>query len=62
MTDQLFNVEAVNIKTRERRIMVERITRLNAEAFVKMAIYRRGVDEEFYAVVPCELVSKEIKP
>jgi hypothetical protein len=48
----LFDVEAVNIKTGEVRKLAENKTRENAEAIVKMAVMRRGVDEEFYREVP----------
>ena len=52
VTPELFSVYAVNIATKERRIMASDKTKDNAEAFVKIAIARRGVDEEFYVIVP----------
>lgn len=52
MSDQLFDVVAVNIETGIVRMMAEGKTQPNAEAVVKMAIMRRGLDEEFYAEVP----------
>lgn len=40
----------VRIGTRERRTMSEHKSKEDAEAIVKMAIARRGVNEEFYVV------------
>jgi hypothetical protein len=48
----LFDVIAVNIKTGAERFMASALTKRNADATVKMAVFRRGVDEEFYSVVP----------
>lgn len=47
-----FNVVAINIQTGARRLLVENHTEQDAEACVKMAIMRRGVDEEFYISEP----------
>lgn len=44
----LYDVFAVSIKTGERRLMANKKTAENAEAFIKIAIMRRGVEEEFY--------------
>ena len=52
MDEQLFDVIAVNIETGAERFFGEGKTKANAEAIVNMAIMRRGVDEEFYKVVP----------
>jgi len=52
MTEQLFKVLAVNIKTGEERVLAEGKTEANAEAIVSMAVMRRGVEEEFYKAVP----------
>lgn len=49
-----FDVEAVNIKTGARRNLAEKTTKDNADAIVKMAVARRGVDKEFYEAVPHE--------
>ncbi len=49
---ELFDVVAVNIETGEKRIISSDKTELNAEAIVKMAVARRGVDEEFFKTVP----------
>jgi hypothetical protein len=50
----LFDVEAVNIKTRARRKLAEAVSEDNAEAIIKTAVIRRGVDEEFFTAVPHE--------
>lgn len=44
----LYNVYAVNIETKARRIMAENKTDDNAEAIIMMAVKRRGVDTEYY--------------
>jgi len=50
---ELFDVVAVTIAPPySRRLIAERKTERNAEAIVSMAVMRRGVDEEFYDVVP----------
>ncbi|MDR5729684.1 MAG: hypothetical protein RB191_19890 [Terriglobia bacterium] len=46
-----FNVVAVNIKTGAWRVLDRKDTEADAEAYMKMAIMRRGVEEEFYKVV-----------
>ena len=46
-----YDVVAVNIKTNKVRFFGQDKTLGNAEAIVKMAIMRRGLDKEFYAVV-----------
>lgn len=46
---ELFDVVAVNLKTSKIRMMAQDKTKPNAEAVVKMAVFRRGVDEEFFA-------------
>lgn len=50
-SDQLFDVVAVNLKDNTVRFFGEGETYQNADAIVKMAVMRRGLDEEFYAVV-----------
>ena len=52
MNDTLYDTVAVNHKTQKVRILGERKTLANAEAIERMAIFRRWLDEEFYAVVP----------
>jgi hypothetical protein len=49
---ELFDVIAVNIKTGERRMMDTNKTEANAEAFIMIAIARRGLDTEFYKAIP----------
>lgn len=50
-TEQLYDVVAVNIKTKCVRLMSECAkTKPNAEAIVKMAVYRLGVEEDFYCL------------
>lgn len=50
--EKLFDVVAVNHDTQQVRFLDTGKTERNAEAIEKMAIARRGLDEEFYAVVP----------
>lgn len=50
-TTKLYDVEAVNLATGEVRKIAEHKTLANAEAIVKMAVMRRGVDEEFFREV-----------
>ncbi len=55
MTDDeaaAYDVVAQNIKTAARRLLAESRSMPDAEGIVKMAVYRRGVDEEFYRVEP----------
>lgn len=52
MDQELFDVVAINIKTGERRILDTGKTRENADAIVMMAVVRRGVETEFYKMVP----------
>lgn len=51
MSNELFDVVAVNITTKRVRLLAEHKTKRNAEAIVNMAVIRIGVDEEFYAPV-----------
>ena len=48
----MFDVVAVNIKTGIVRLMAQSKSQPNAEAIVKMAVMRRGVEDEFFADVP----------
>ena len=52
MNSELFDVVAVNIATSEERNIASGKTLRNAEAIEMMAVMRRGVDVEFFAVVP----------
>ena len=47
-TMTLYNVIAVNIDTGKKRLIAENQTERNAEAIVKWAVIRRGVEEEFF--------------
>jgi hypothetical protein len=49
---QLYDVVAVDLKTKAVRVMDRNLTLENAEAYVSMAVMRRGVDEEFFKAVP----------
>lgn len=49
---ELFDVVAITIKTGERRLLAESKDAPNADAIMMMAIARRGIDTEFYKVVP----------
>lgn len=46
-----FCVVAVDLKTKVERILSAPMTEKNAEAYVRMAVYRRGVEQEFFKVV-----------
>lgn len=48
MTEKLFDVVAVNIKTGAERLIAEHKTERNAEAIVAMAVMRQGVVTEFF--------------
>jgi hypothetical protein len=51
---KLFDVVAVNIETGATRRIATGEIEEEAEAIVKLAVMRRGVDEEFFKVVPHE--------
>lgn len=53
--DKLFDVVGVNLATHRVRIMATCQTAENADAYVKMAVMRRGVDKEFFAAPPAGL-------
>jgi len=65
MTDQsqttdLFDVIATQIRApHKRRIMDRGMTKTAAESYIKFAVYRRGVDEEFYSAVPAGSVQDD---
>lgn len=53
MKEQLYDVVAVDMDTNKvASLFGEKKTLPNAEAIVKMAVMRRGVDGQFYAEVP----------
>ncbi len=55
-TTDRFDVIATNIATGARRILERNKDESNAEAIVRMAVMRRGVESEFYSVVPARSV------
>lgn len=52
MEEALYDILAVNIRTNIVRVMDTGKMLKNAEACVKLAIMRRGVEEEFFIEVP----------
>ena len=50
--EALCDVIAVNIETGAKRLIESNKTERNAEAIVNMAVMRRGVEEEYFEVVP----------
>ena len=53
MTDEpRFDVIAIRIRGGSERTLARDMARRDAEAIVKMAIARRGVENEFYVVRP----------
>ena len=57
MSEPLYDVRAVNIRTGEERLLATGKTEKNAEAIIDMAVYRRGVEKEFYIAVPQSIAS-----
>lgn len=51
MSADIFYIVAVNIKTGAWRVMDHKSNERSAEAYVEMAVRRRGVDEEFFKVI-----------
>lgn len=57
----LVDVVAVQIKPpHERRVMDSGLTPRNAEAYIKMAVMRRGVENEFYTTQPHSSHKREV--
>lgn len=52
MSEPKFDVIAVEIATGKERFMAQDQPRRDAEAIMRMAVIRRGVEEEFFAVRP----------
>lgn len=50
--DDKFDVVAVSFASHKVRLIDKDKSAKNAEAIVSMAVMRRGVDEEFFAVAP----------
>lgn len=48
MNDKLYDVIAVNVKTNKVRFLATEKDHANADAIVKTAIARRGLEEEFF--------------
>ena len=48
---ELYNVVAVDLKTKAERIMAEGKSKADAEAIVEMAVMRRGCEVEFFRAV-----------
>ena len=55
--EELFDVVAVNLDTNRVRIIASDKTQRNADAIETMAIMRRGVEDEFFAVTPAKSYS-----
>lgn len=55
MIDALYDVVAVDLESNVVRILETSKTESNAEAIVRMAVMRRGVDKEFFSEVPAGL-------
>ena len=45
---KMFDVVAVNLDTKEERVIAANKTEKDAEAIISMAVMRRGVDKEFF--------------
>lgn len=52
MPEPMFDVYAVRIGGGGERRMDGPMTEANADAYIKMAVYRRGVEEEFFTMRP----------
>ena len=61
MTERLFDVYAVKIEGVARRLLAEGMTERSADAIVRMAIARRGVEDEFYRVEPQQAATAEAR-
>lgn len=49
--EEMRDVVAVNVRTNNVRVMARNLTPQNAEAYVTLAVMRRGVTEEFFCDV-----------
>lgn len=47
-----YDVVAVDLESSDVRVLTVDRTYSDADVFVRMAVMRRGVDEEFFAAVP----------
>lgn len=50
--NELFDVIAVNLETNTVRLIAQKKHERNAEAIVSMAVCRRGVEREFFGIIP----------
>ncbi len=48
MSEEKFDVVAVNLNTKEERTITTDKSKKDAEAIISMAVMRRGLDTEFY--------------
>lgn len=53
-TEKLFDVVAVDLKTKAERVIATGRDALNAEAVVAMAVARHGCEKEFFKAVPAK--------
>lgn len=51
---KLFDVLAVEIATGNKRVMIRDVGEKAAEAFIRHAVIRRGVEKEIYTAVPAD--------
>ena len=51
--DARFDVIAVDLASGDRRKLAENKNEADAEAIIKMAVIRRGVDVEYFTKEPC---------
>ena len=52
MKEKWFDVVAINVESRKVRMIAENKGEKAAEAIETMAVMRRGVEDEFFCVVP----------
>ena len=52
MSQELYDVIAVNIQSKQERVLATGKTRKNAEAIVNMAVMRQGLEKEYFKKVP----------
>lgn len=57
-TERLYDVIAVRYDDGSKRLIAENKTRRNAEAIEEMAVIRRGVEEEYFDVVPAGTIPR----
>ena len=52
--DEFYDVVAISLTTGARRIMERRLTKQDADAYIAMAVARRGMDDEFFKAAPSD--------